>query len=119
VPITLRRGTIIKAVLDDHHGKKSEHFAVVLTKTADIQAGSDLSVAGISTSVVDASGATPSHWHFLDTKPGGDPNTGLYETCVVKPDWADVVRQSDVVALTGYAPTRIVKQLIKYVEEHP
>ena len=109
MPKPLKQGAIILAPLNDHHGKTSIHFAVVLTSDNDIERGSDLIVAGISTSY---EYPLPANWFLLDTLPGiGHPITGLKEACVVKNDWRDVVRQSDVIEVRGRVQSRIGKQL--------
>lgn len=87
----LQQGAIILAPLNDHHGAVSLHFAVVMTSDADIAAGADLVVAGISTSFLPL--PLPPGWFALDSVPViGHPITGLKEACVVKDDWRDIVR---------------------------
>lgn len=114
MPNEIKRGTIILAMLDDHNGKVSKHFAIVTSKTVDIERGEDLAVVGISTSY---RLPLPSHWHFLETHPTGNCQTGLRESCVAKSDWQDSVKQSDVIAVKGRAPAGIVKQILKFIEE--
>lgn len=111
----LRRGSVIRARLDDHNGKVSEHFAVVLTSNEDIAAGADLLVAGISTQF---SHPIPSHWHYLENHPLGDCQTGLRRPCVVKASWTDVVPQDKVLEVRGYAPTQIVKLIKRYIKDN-
>lgn len=112
MPKVLQRGSIIRAVLNDHNGKSSEHFAVVLSDNTAIQNGGPLAVAGISTTIEDP---LPSGWYWLNTHPEGDCVTGLREACVVKATWLDIVKIADVKEIRGRAPARIVKQLLTFV----
>lgn len=106
----LKIGSIILAPLNDHHGKISLHFAVVMTSDADIAAGSDLVVAAISTSFLPL--PLPANWFPVDSVPViGHPITGLKEACVVKDVWRDIVRQIDVVEIRGRLQSRIFRQL--------
>lgn len=112
----LQRGTIILAKLNDHHGKISEHFGIITTSTADIQAGADLAVVGISTKY---NLPLPPHWFALKTHPRGLCETKLRRPCVAKASWQDVVKQGDVIEIRGRAPAGIVRQILKYIESHP
>lgn len=110
MPDDLKQGSIILARLDDHHGKLSKHFAVVLTKTEDILKGDDLAVAGISTSF---RMPLPSNWLALNSKPGvGDKITKLRAACVVKADWLNVIKQSDVIMVRGRVLAKTMSHLL-------
>ncbi len=113
MPEELKRGSIILAKLDDHSGKVSEHFAVVLTSSADIHRGATLVVAGISTSFRQP---LPTNWFVIDHIPGGrHPMTGMSEACVVKADWLDSIDQADVIEVRGRTTARIVRQLLAWL----
>jgi hypothetical protein len=111
----LKVGSIVRAVLDDHHGKASEHFAIVIASSESIVRGDDLAVVGISTSF---KYPLPPHWYPLETRPGGHPITGLHEACVAKADWFNVIKQSDILEIRGRAPSRIVKQIALYIRDN-
>jgi mRNA-degrading endonuclease toxin of MazEF toxin-antitoxin module len=112
----IKRGSIVLASLNDYHGKTSAHYAVVLTSSENIRHGSDLVVAGISTSFRHP---LPPQWFALDTHPLGHPITGLKEACVVKADWIDIVRQDEVICVQGRALARTVKQILAYIQQNP
>jgi hypothetical protein len=115
VPKELKLGTIIRALLDDYHGKVSEHFAIVIASGDTIDRGDDLAVVGISTSFTLP---LPKGCFFLDTQPGGHPVTGLHEACVAKANWRDVVKQSNILEIRGRAPMSVVKQIVQYIKDH-
>jgi mRNA-degrading endonuclease toxin of MazEF toxin-antitoxin module len=116
VPGLLQRGTIILADLDDYNGKISPHFAIILTSTAEIEAGADLFVVGISTSFTRP---LPSHWFEMESHPNGDCTTKLRRPCVAKADWQNVIKASQIKVVRGRAKASTVKQILRYIQDNP
>ena len=87
------------------------HYVVVLNPQEEIDSGSDLRVAGISTTLTYP---LPDGWYELDNtpgKPGGHPNTGLFEACAVKGTWIARLPQSEVENRGKRAPLRTVRKI--------
>ncbi len=109
----LERGSIIKVPLDDFQGTVASHFAVILSSTEAIQKGDPLVVAGISTR--DETPLPPGQF-FMDYTPGRPhPETGLSESSVVKGDWINVIKQSDITDRFKKCKARTFKLLIEFV----
>jgi hypothetical protein len=110
----LERGSIIKVPLDDFNGTVAPHFAVILSSSEAINRGDPLVVAGIST--IYKTPLPPGQFLIPDYTPGRPhPDTGLSESCAVKGDWINVIKQSDIIERFKKCRARIVKGLIEFV----
>ncbi|MGH7192920.1 MAG: type II toxin-antitoxin system PemK/MazF family toxin, partial [Candidatus Saccharimonadales bacterium] len=112
----IRLGTIILAEVSDPATQQAvgPHFAVVLTRNAEIDAGVDLVVAVCTTSY---SYPLKSGWFEMPSKPGGHELTGLSEACVAKATWLEVVPQAKVLKTKGRAPVSITKQILNWLRD--
>lgn len=110
----LQLGSIVKLDVCDPWGEPAgPHFAVVLTRQKDIDAGRDLRAAVITTSF---HYPLPDGWFVLPHtpgKPGGHEYTGLWEASVVKGTWLHPhpIPQESVVFNGKRAPVKVVRQL--------
>ena len=93
-----------------------EHPAIVLNVQAEIDEGIDLRVAVCSTSF---SLPLPSSWFAMPTlpQPGGHPQTGLTDACVVKATWLDIVPQQAVRKSTHRCPVTIFRQIMNWLAD--
>jgi len=87
------RGPNGELIVDDA-GNPKKRPAVVLSNLEDINSGRPLVVAAISTQF--DLNALPTHWHKVPSQPGGHPDTGLDQPCVVKADWLCKIPQEDI-----------------------
>jgi hypothetical protein len=109
----LKRRSIVMAPLDDFNGTVVPHFAVVLSPDDAIARGEPIVVAGISTTYKTP---LPEGQFYMDYTPGSvHPMTGLSESCVVKGDWVNIIRRSDILSIVGQCKAATFRQLIQYI----
>lgn len=111
----LQFGAIVWAEVNEPDGvtPAGEHPAVVLNKQNEIDAGHDVDVVVCSTSF---HYPLPSGWFDIPSRPGGDPQTGLPEACVVKATWPAIVRQSTIRTISGRAPIAVCRQILNWIK---
>lgn len=90
------------------------HYVMVLSPQDSIDAGDDLEVVVITTSL---SYPLPSGWFEMPAEPGGHPTTGLFEACVVKATWQDSIPQADVLRRIGRSLKRDYKLVKNWLAE--
>ena len=111
------RGPDGELILDSDENPK-ERTAVVLSNAEDIASGRPLVVAAISTQFNLAS--LPSHWHKVPSQPGGHPDTGLDQPCVVNADWLAKIEQNDIdTSRVSPQPlsSSIVRQILNWLRQ--
>jgi mRNA interferase MazF len=112
---TIQRGTIIWAELSDPNGRNAKpRPAVVLSTQPHIDTHGDLVVAVITT---DFTHPLPSGWFAIPTMPGGHAITGLDQACVVKATWLKQVPRTQVQAIMGRAPSRVVREILNFLAQ--
>jgi mRNA-degrading endonuclease toxin of MazEF toxin-antitoxin module len=121
--VAILRGSVIWAILDDPSGKPilddmgrpKSRPALVLSSNADIQSGKPLVVAAISTKFDPKK--LPSHWIPIPSQPGGHPDTGLDQPCVVKSNWMVAgISQSSVTRVSRRrVHSGVLKRVLAYL----
>ena len=112
---TIQRGTIVWAEISDPNGQNAKlRPAIVLSTQPHIDARHDLVVAAITTDFVHP---LPSGWFAIPTMPGGHEITGLDQACVVKATWLKQVPQTQVRAIKGRAPSRVVREVLNFLAQ--
>jgi len=111
----IRTGTIVWANATDPvtHKPVGEHAAIVLNPQCELDAGNDLDVYVCTTSMQ----KRQSGWFDVPTKPGGHEATGLDQACVVKATWHNSIPQSQVLRISGRAPSSLFKQIRNWLAD--
>jgi len=103
-------------VRDPDTGKSAgNHAVVVASPPEDIEAGLDLRVFVITSSMDNppAGGG----WFDIKHHPDVDPDTGLYMPCVLKGTWQDIIPQAVVTPTKYRCPSKTFKQLRNWLRD--
>jgi hypothetical protein len=109
--VALQRRDIVIAEIPDPDGKPAKHrhpAMVLLTQPG----ASEAYVVGISTKFDEN---RPPHWILLPHAPGGHPETGLVEPCVLKCDWVIRFPAIQLGPVIGQAPPEIYERATDFI----
>lgn len=125
--MSILRGSIVWIAADDpngkpildQYGKPKSRPTMVVTSTADIQAGVPIIAVAIS-SRFDIKNL-PTCWFSIPSHPNGHPVTGLDQPSVVKADWPVPIIPAKITRADERerAPTQVVKQVLNWIAQNP
>ena len=99
-------GQIVLAYVKDGRGGTKEHPVLIVGSDEDCDSGGPLQVVVISTKIQNP---CPDYHIIVHESHKTDPDTGLYEPCVVKCNWFQDVEHRRVIKTVGSLPDMKLK----------
>lgn len=114
--MTIRQGSIVLACIPDRNDHWANHFCIVLNTNEELDAGEDFECVACS-SKVDLCLQNGDPMVEVPWSSQGHPRTGFNKRTVAVCNWLVTVRKEDVIRVVGRAPTNVLHDVFKYLED--